>query len=274
MTVYGISSFNKKPLSSKLFLNLPFLGRDPLRTLPRSLIFSHDLKSKSKSPPRPGLFGRTISEPGIRANTTRAPVLTKRKFSVGVAITEMYKENLNFILNMTQAEHSQSADAPRIQPPSETKENHSRGEDTSGDTEETISGIEEHCIHMKSAQSENSPRGTKYLAISSYVAEESGEVSLQPGEEVVVFEKLSSGWWYVKKEMEEGWAPRTFLEPVQVLGSKSPETLDLSQCKEILDGIWEGTIVRESEMGFQVQEKQKVLHLIIGQLCCPSHKMP
>ena len=274
MTVYGISSFNKKPLSSKLFLNLPFLGRDPLRTLPRSLIFSDDLKSKSKSPPRPGLFGRTISEPGIRANTTRAPVLTKRKFSVGVAITEMYKENLNFILNMTQAEHSQSADAPRIQPPSETKENHSRGEDTSGDTEETISGIEEHCIHMKSAQSENSPRGTKYLAISSYVAEESGEVSLQPGEEVVVFEKLSSGWWYVKKEMEEGWAPRTFLEPVQVLGSKSPETLDLSQCKEILDGIWEGTIVRESEMGFQVQEKQKVLHLIIGQLCCPSHKMP
>ena len=175
---------------------------------------------------------------------------------------------------MTQAEHSQSVDAPRIQPPSETKENHSRGEDTTGDTEETIPGIEEPCIQMESAQSENSPRGTKYLAISSYVAEESGEVSLQPGEEVVVFEKRSSGWWYVKKEMEEGWAPRTFLEPVQVLGSKSPETLDLSQCKEILDGIWEGTIVRESEMGFQVQEKQKVLHLIIGQLCCPSHKMP
>ena len=261
-------------MSSKLFLNHPFLGRDPLRTLPRSPIFSDDLKSKSKSPPRPGLFGRTISEPGIRANTTRVPVLTKSKFSVGVAIAEMFKENSNFILNMTQAEHSQSADAPRIQPPSETKENHSRGEDTTGDTKETISGIEEPCIQMKSAQSENSPRGTKYLAISSYVAEESGEVSLQPGEEVVVCEKRSSGWWYVKKEMEEGWAPRTFLEPVQALESKSPETLDLSQSKEILDGIWEGTIVRESEMGFQVQEKQKVLHLIIGQLCCPSHKMP
>ena len=271
MTVYAISSFNKKPLSPKLFLNHPFLGRDPLRTLPRSLIFSGDLKSKSKSPPRPGLFGRTISEPGIRVNTTRVPVLKHRQFSVGVGIAEMFKENLNFISNMTQAEHSQSVDGP--QPPNETKENHSRGEDTTGDTEETISGIEEPCIQMKSAQSENSPRGTKYLAISSYVAEDSGEVSLQLGEEVEVFEKRSSGWWYVKKEMEEGWAPRTFLEPVQVLGSKSPETLDLSQCKEILDGIWEGPVVRESEMGFQVQEKQKVLHLI-GQLCCPSYKMP
>ena len=167
---------------------------------------------------------------------------------------------------MTQAEHSQSAATP--QPPGETKESHSRGEDTTGDTEETITGIEEACIQLKSAQSENSPRGTKYLAISSYVAEESGEVSLQSGEEVEVFEKRSSGWWYVKKEMEEGWAPRTFLEPVQVLRSKSAETLDLAQCKET-----KGTIMRESEMGFQVQEKQRVLHLI-GQLCCPSHKMP
>ena len=159
---------------------------------------------------------------------------------------------------MSQAEHSHSADATRIQPPSVTKENHSRGEDTTGDTEETISGIEEPCIQTKSAQSENSPRGTKYLAISSYVAVERGEVSLQSGEEVEVLEKLSSGWWYVKKEIEEGWAPRTFLKPVQVFRSKSPETLDLSQSKETLDGISEKKIVRESEMGFHLQEKQKV----------------
>ena len=217
-----------------------------------------DLKPKSKSLPRPGRFGRLTSEPGIKANTTRAPVLTNRQFSVGVGIAEMFKGNLNFISNMTQAEHSQSADASRIQPPSETKENHSRGKDTTGDTEEIISGIEEPCIQMKSVQSENSPRGTKYLAISSYVAEESREVSLQPGEEVEVFEKLSSGWWYVKKEMEEGWAPRTFLKPVQAFRSKSPETLDLSKSKETLDGISEEKIVRESEMGFHVQGKQKV----------------
>ena len=219
-------------------------------------LFPDDLKPKSKSLPRPGLFGRTTSEPGIRANTTRAPVLTNRQFSVGVGIAEMFKGNLNFISNMTQAEHSQSVDGP--QPPNETKENHSRGEDTTGDTEETISGIEEPCILMKSAQSEISPRGTKYLAISSYVAEESREVSLQLGEEVEVLEKLSSGWWYVKKEMEEGWAPRTFLKSVQVFRSKSSETLDLSQSKETLDGISEEKIVRESEMGFQVQEKQTV----------------
>ena len=221
-------------------------------------LFPDDLKPKSKSPPRSGLFGRTTSEPGIKANTNRTPVLTKRQFSVGVGIAEMFKGNLNFISNMTQAEHSQSADAPRIQPPSETKENHSRGEDTTGDTAETITGIEEPCIQMKSAQSENSPRGKKYLAISSYVAVESGEVSLQSGEEVEVLEKLSSGWWYVKKEIGEGWAPKTFLKPVQVFRSKFPDTLDLSQSKETLDGISEEKIVRESEMGFHVQEKQKV----------------
>ena len=268
MPVYGISSFNKKPLCSKLFS-----GRDPLRTLPRSPIFPDDLKPKSKSLPRRGLFGRTTSEPGIKANTTRAQVLTKRQFSVGVGIAEMFKDSLNFISDIAQAEHSQSAHAPHIQPPSETEENHSKGEDTTGDTEETISGIEQPCIQMKSAQSENSPRGTKYLAISSYAGEESGEVSLQSGEKVEVLEKRSSGWWYVKKEIEEGWAPNTFLKPVQVFRSKSPETLGQSQSKETLDGISEETIVRENEMGFPVQEKQKVIHLI-GQLCFTAQKMP
>ena len=73
-----------------------------------------------------------------------------------------------------------------------------------------------------------SPKRKKYVAISSFFAEESGEVSLEKGEKVDVLQKESCGWWYVKNDFCEGWAPKAFLAPTGSR-SQSPETPDHQQ---------------------------------------------
>ena len=70
-----------------------------------------------------------------------------------------------------------------------------------------------------------SPNRKKYVVTRSFVAEESGEVSLEEGEEVDVLQKNFSGWWYVKNDFCEGCAPSAFLAPGRSR-SVSPETLD------------------------------------------------
>ena len=51
-------------------------------------------------------------------------------------------------------------------------------------------------------------------AVADYtvpVYEDSG-ISLEENEEYEVLEKADSGWWFVKKDGVEGWAPSSFLE--------------------------------------------------------------
>lgn len=166
---------------------------------------------------RPGLFGRSTSDQGFKANTSRSPVLAqvaKRRFSVGADIANISKEkSVNYFC----------PDAPHIQSPGKTKEKQSKGDETTGYTEKTKSGIEAPCIQTASDQNKKSPRGTKYLAVSSYAGEESGVVSPQYGEEVEVLEKRSE-----------------------------------TQGKEILIAMSERTIVGESEMEFHVQKQERV----------------
>ena len=110
-----------------------------------------------------------------------------------------------------------------------------------------------------------SPDGKKHVVISSYTAEESGEVSLEKGVEVNVLQKESSGWWYVKNDFCEGWAPSAFLAPVRSRPS-SPETPDQ---KHVSDSQEESCQVKENletcpkEQGvdqkkFSPQGKEKV----------------
>ena len=100
--------------------------------------------------------------------------------------------------------------------------------------EETRLSLEEKCLPQFGARNSygrDSPGRKKHVVLRSFFAEESGEVSLEEGEEVDVLQKESSGWWYVKNDFCEGWAPGTFLAPGRSR-SISPEILDQQQ-------IWE-----------------------------------
>ena len=248
-------------------------GRDPLRTLPeRPVLLGRtnraDLSSEDQKPPskkiqtRPPLIRRAISDQsGLKETSlvSRKLDLTKRRFSVGVSIVEMFKDNLTSITNMTESEHSQSTGA-MPGPSVENNEKQSKDDKISGDAKKMKCGMEEPFLQMISSQNERSHKGITYVAFSAYVPEDSGEVSLESGELIDVLVKSPNGWWYVRKENgEAGWAPGTFLEPVELSPSKSaPEILDLFRGKEILAAISKEVIVGEREIGSPVDEKQKV----------------
>ncbi|KAM9792073.1 SH3 and PX domain-containing protein 2A [Neosynchiropus ocellatus] len=57
-----------------------------------------------------------------------------------------------------------------------------------------------------------------YRSIDAYKKLQDSEISFPAGVELEVLEKQESGWWYVRRGAEEGWAPSYYLEPVRKVG--------------------------------------------------------
>lgn len=51
-----------------------------------------------------------------------------------------------------------------------------------------------------------------YVAVATYKSKGKTEVSLTAGDTVDVIDKNSNGWWYVRVDDQEGWAPSTYLD--------------------------------------------------------------
>uniref|UniRef100_A0A1A8P327 SH3 and PX domain-containing protein 2A n=2 Tax=Nothobranchius rachovii TaxID=451742 RepID=A0A1A8P327_9TELE len=60
---------------------------------------------------------------------------------------------------------------------------------------------------------------TVYRSVDVYKKVQDSEISFPAGVEVEVLEKQESGWWYIRRGSEEGWAPSYYLEPVKKKGS-------------------------------------------------------
>lgn len=58
---------------------------------------------------------------------------------------------------------------------------------------------------------------SSYQAIASYRASTDDTIDLYEGDKVQVIRKSRGGWWFVKIDDEEGWAPSNFLEPITCL---------------------------------------------------------
>ena len=130
-------------------------------------------------------------------------------------------------------------------------------EKRSGETSSEI--LVTHCHGI------TSPDGKKHVVISSYTAKESGEVSLEKGEEFDLLQKESSGWWYVKNDFCEGWAPSAFLAPARSRPSSSetPDQKYVSDSQEESCQVKENLETCPKEQGFDQkkfspQGKEKV----------------
>ena len=54
----------------------------------------------------------------------------------------------------------------------------------------------------------DSPKEDNYHVDKSFVAESTGEITIENGEEVKCLFKNESGWWFLEKSSgESGWAP-------------------------------------------------------------------
>lgn len=65
------------------------------------------------------------------------------------------------------------------------------------------------------------PAKKMYRAIYTFSGQE-GEMSLKKGDEVELIEENDNGWWLVKKDGEEAWAPHNYLEPVPAAAAPPP----------------------------------------------------
>ena len=139
--------------------------------------------------------------------------------------------------------------------------------------EETRPSLEEKSspqFGARNSYGRDSPSRKKYVVLQSFFAEERGEVSLEEGEEVDVLQKESSGWWYVKNDFCEGWAPSAFLAPGRSR-SISPESLDQQQISDNQDEHWQikesldswPKHKRDDLKRFVPQEKEKVISISI-----------
>ena len=281
-------------------------GRDPLRSLPthspspnrkvlgykpNSPWIPEDLNEEqiykklnerrpSKEMPQIPGKNRTAStdeEVMAKMQGSPRPGLRKRPFSVAVGVADMFKENKEIVKNVSEIKRSQSPVIPPSSSPELNKQRpkgdgdaspppDNRNDVESFDTERKESRVRKISSHSGGRRS---PNKTKYVAVASFVAEESGEVSLEDGEEVEVLQKEASGWWYVKNDLRDGWVPSAYLEEAQSSRSPSPETLNqpqnaadsqdqFIQMEKKSDSLTRGASEREVEKRAYMQEKQKV----------------
>ena len=229
--------------------------------IPRRRITSCTGEDLGNRSPRPGLIRRpfTVAEnlsdmkgenidttakfterpysPATTPVSSPRPGLKKRPFSTGLSIADKLDE-----MNVAEVGSKQS---PRASPrsPRELSQQLSRSQESvtpppenPRDSDSVVSVRKESRARKISSQTGRlSPPKIKYTAVSSFHGEEKGEVVLEEGEEVEVLQKEGSGWWYVKTEVSEGWAPCAFLVPVQSSRSSSPVPASQEQSSERQD---------------------------------------
>uniref|UniRef100_A0A8C4ZAH3 SH3 and PX domain-containing protein 2A n=1 Tax=Gadus morhua TaxID=8049 RepID=A0A8C4ZAH3_GADMO len=99
----------------------------------------------------------------------------------------------------------------------------SRGEDS--ETASVVSSEDSLCsrstsdlssVYSKGSHGDSDLEGPSlYRSLDAYQKVQDSEISFPSGVELEVVEKQESGWWYVRRNAEEGWAPSYFLEPVR-----------------------------------------------------------
>ncbi|KAM9769456.1 LOW QUALITY PROTEIN: SH3 and PX domain-containing protein 2A-like [Menidia menidia] len=78
--------------------------------------------------------------------------------------------------------------------------------------------------------------GALYRAMDAYKKLQDSEISLPAGGEVEVLERRDSGWWFVRRGGEEGWAPSYYLEPVAT-GKTASKTASKMASKMASDSL-------------------------------------
>lgn len=67
----------------------------------------------------------------------------------------------------------------------------------------------------------------QYIVLTDFKSKQRNQVSLAAGDTVEVIEKHENGWWFVGIEDEQGWAPSSYLEPLEGGSSGEVEEIDV-----------------------------------------------
>lgn len=224
----------------------------------RAVSVDDDVLVRPKGPPRPGLTRRPISVPvglasmvresdELKENRPSTPKLLKGKVPSLQTLNELNRQDSGSESSISALTDTSAIDSEF----SEVDEPRSRKISTQSS--------------VRSIQGRTSPSKKKYVATSAFIAEGTGEVSLEEGEEVEVLQKESSGWWYIKNDFCEGWAPEAFLAPSQGSRSSSPGSQvppqslgsqdQSSEIRSRMESLSESPDVKEEEVDPQIKVK-------------------
>ena len=205
------------------------------------------------------------------------PGLRRRPFSVAVGIADLGKQTEKMLNEKTPEQELSQQQSESDEEESLSAQTESSAIDSEySEVEETRSRKISTQSSARNSLARMTPNRAKHVVISSFFAEESGEVSLEEGEEVEVLQKESSGWWYVKTDFCEGWAPSAFLAPARSR-SPSPETPnepqvsdsqeESCQIKEILDTCPKEEGAKETKFVPPKIEKVAAIFLVTDLTC-------
>lgn len=92
----------------------------------------------------------------------------------------------------------------------------------------------------------------KYSVIYPYAARDQDEISLEKAAVVEVIQKNLEGWWKIRYQNQEGWAPASYLKKVggELLAQKVGSGPSANSCALDLDGITkpQSSVSREKEV--------------------------
>jgi uncharacterized protein YgiM (DUF1202 family) len=77
----------------------------------------------------------------------------------------------------------------------------------------------------------------EYKAIDDFEAEEDSQVSFKEGDIITVVDKEEDGWWFVCVNGREGWAPFSYLEPVNADNGRAGANSEASEASEEEDTL-------------------------------------
>ena len=266
------------------------IGRDPLRNIPEKNSLAKRMRGYSSygiagdlpvfSEETRGQLYRKTNKQNKRHSSDNILMITSKSRA-----TSLHDETLDKSAESLRPElkmRSFSAGAVNLiserehlkkRKPDENSSSQSSGDDKSisvqsgssaiefelSEVEETRPSLEEKSSpQIGSRNRRGSPSRKKHVVLRSFFSKESGEVSLEEGEEVDVLQKESSGWWYVKNDFCEGWAPSAFLAPGRSR-SISPESLDQQQISDNQDEHWQ---IKESLDGWPSQKRDEPKRLV------------
>ncbi|MCJ8748731.1 hypothetical protein PDJAM_G00168370 [Pangasius djambal] len=100
-----------------------------------------------------------------------------------------------------------------------------------------------------------------YRVIADYSKTSKYELNLNAGDSVDIVEKSSNGWWFCQCETQRGWAPASYLEPLD--GPNESEEPEPNYAGELYKTTKAYEAVEDDEISLEVGETIEVIHKLL-----------
>ncbi|XP_062844739.1 neutrophil cytosol factor 1 [Trichomycterus rosablanca] len=100
-----------------------------------------------------------------------------------------------------------------------------------------------------------------YRVIADYSKSSKYELNLKAGDMVEIVEKSPNGWWFCQCEAQRGWAPASYLEPLD--GPNESEEPEPNYAGELYKTTKAYKVAEDDELTLKIEETVEVIHKLL-----------